>query len=205
VELAPTELLELGTSALCDGGARHVVGVTAAWVGAALAGPAVTAEVAAGDNLAVQVAVAEAAAGSVVVVGITEGARDAASWGDVLALAAQQRGVAGAVVGGPVRDVAATAALGFAVFATGVTPVGPTKTGGTVGATVTVGGVEVSPGDWVVADGDGVVVLPRDDAPAIADRARAKVDKEGAIIEGLRAGRTTIELLGLDASMVRRA
>ncbi len=179
-------------------------GITASSVGATLAGPAVTAEVAAGDNLAVQVAVAEAPSGSVVVVGVIDGTRDAAIWGDVLALAAQQRGVAGAVVDGPVRDVAATAEVGFAVFASGVTPVGPTKTGGTVGGTVTIGGVEVMPGDWVVADGDGVVVLPRDDAPAIVDRARAKVDKEGAIIEGLRAGRTTIELLGLDASTVRR-
>ena len=136
--------------------------------------------------------------------GSTAGARVAGIWGELLCIAAMQRGIVGVVIDGPVRDVDATAALGFAVFATGTCPVGPTKTGGTVGDTIAIGGIRVSPGDWIVADADGVVVLPVDDAPSIVDRAQAKVDKEGAIIEGLRAGRTTIELLGLDGSRVRR-
>jgi len=82
--------------------------------------------------------------------------------------------------------------------------VGPTKSGGSVGGVVRLGGVAVSPGDWIVADADGVVVLPADELAAIVGRAAAKVGREPAIIDGLRKGRTTMDLFGLDTSPVHR-
>lgn len=196
--------MELGAAALADGGAVHVPGPGAMWVGARVAGPAVTARVDSGDNLAVQVAVAESEPGSVVVVEVTPGSGTAGIWGEVITVAAQERGIVGVVVDGPVRDLGPTTAVGFPVFATGVCPVGPTKCGGRVGGVVRIGGVVVSPGDWIVADADGVVVLPTDELEAIVGRAAAKADREPAIIDGLRKGGTTMDLLGLDTSPVQR-
>lgn len=196
--------MELGAAALADGGAVHVPGPGAMWLGARLAGPVVTALVDSGDNLAVQVAVAEAETGSVVVVAVTPGPVKAGIWGEVVTVAAQQRGIVGVVVDGPVRDLGPTTALGFPVFATGVCPVGPTKSGGRVGGVVRLGGVAISPGDWIVADADGVVLLRGDELDGIVGRAAAKVGREPAIIDGLRKGRTTMDLLGLDTSPVQR-
>ena len=189
---------------MADGGAVHVPGPGAMWVGARLAGPVVTALIDSGDNLAVQVAVAEAEAGSVVVVAVTPGPVKAGIWGEVITVAAQERGIVGVVVDGPVRDLGPTTALGFPVFATGVCPVGPTKSGGTVGGVVRIGDVAVSPGDWIVADADGVVVLRNDHLEVIVARATAKMDREPTILDGLRQGRTTMDLLGLDTSPVQR-
>jgi len=203
--VTPGLLIEWGSSALADGGATHLRGLAAIWPGASMAGRVVTASVEAGDNLAVQVAVAEAPPGSIVVVEVTPGEREAGIWGEIITVAALQRGIGGVVVDGPVRDVAPTAALGFPVFATGTCPVGPTKLGGSVGGAVTVAGVGVSPGDWVVGDADGVVVLGSDGFDDIVAAAGAKVGREPRIIDQLRSGRTTIELLELDIGPVRRA
>jgi 4-hydroxy-4-methyl-2-oxoglutarate aldolase len=74
-----------------------------------------------------------------------------------------------------------------------------------VGARVEVGGVEVSPGDWVVGDRDGVVVVPSGSLEKVADRGRQRAEKEAAMFRALRAGATTLELLGLDASRVEQA
>jgi regulator of RNase E activity RraA len=173
-------------------------------VGAALAGPAATASVPAGDNLAIQSAVAEADPGSVVVVEVV-GEAPGAYWGEVLTVAAQSRGIAGVVLEGPVRDVEATRRRGFPCFGTGTDPRGPTKAGGgSIGGPVRVGGVRVNPGDWVVGDDDGVVVLPGADLERIIAAATAKADREPELIAAIEAGATTLEVLDLDDSSVQR-
>jgi 4-hydroxy-4-methyl-2-oxoglutarate aldolase len=74
---------------------------------------------------------------------------------------------------------------------------------GTVGAPVVVGGVLVAAGDWVVADIDGVTFIPGDTVAAVIEAGRARASKEAGFFDALRSGSSTVELLGLDASLIR--
>ncbi len=156
-----------------------------------------------GDNLAVHVAVTKAPRGSVLVVDVGQ-VVDRGYWGEVLTTAAEAAGLAGLVLDGGVRDVGALEAHGFPVFSAGIALSGATKDKpGTVGLPVRVGGVEVSAGDWVVADVDGVTFVPRDAVDDVVAAGRAREAKEAGYFTALREGATTVELLGLDASLVR--
>src|SRR5581483_8263277 len=150
----------------------------------------------------VHVAVARAPAGSVLVVDV--GLQpELGYWGEVLTTAAEARGIAGLVIDGCVRDSAALEAHRFPVFATGVALRGATKTlPGAVGVPVVVGEVEVNPGDWVVGDRDGVVIVPGGALDDVIGAGRARATREARYFEQLRAGSTTLELLGLDPSPV---
>lgn len=198
-----SELLSLGAATVGETGARIMSPrVRAAWPGARACGPALSVRCAPGDNLAVHVAVAAAPAGCVLVVSVGD-EEERGYWGEVLTTAAMARSVSGLVIGGGVRDVAALESHGFPVFSTMVALRGATKTGaGEVGTVVEVGGVSVSTGDWVVADGDGVAVVPRDSLEVVLDAARARAEKETRMFGELRSGRTTLELLAIDPSPV---
>ena len=200
------DLLALGAATLGESGARPMhPRVKAVWPGAMLAGPAVTVGCPPGDNLAVHVAVASAPPASVLVVDVG-GLRELGYWGEVLTTAAEARGLAGLVIDGCVRDVAALEAHRFPVFSTGIALPGAVKTGpGTVGARVAAGDVEVAAGDWIVADGDGVVVVPAGELDAVLDAGRARAAKEQGMFDRLRDGATTIELLDLDPGAVERS
>jgi len=132
-----------------------------AWAGATLAAPAYPVGCTPGDNLAVHVAVTTAPKGSVLVVDVGQVA-DRGYWGEVLTTAAEAAGLTGLIIDGGVRDVAALEAHAFPVFSSTIALTGASKDKpGTVGVPVTVGGVEVAVGDWVVADFDGVAFVPR--------------------------------------------
>jgi 4-hydroxy-4-methyl-2-oxoglutarate aldolase len=121
----------------------------------------------------------------------------------VLTTAAEARQVAGLVIDGGVRDVAALLAHGFPVFSTRIALRGATKNQpGTVGGSVDVGDVTVHAGDWVVGDVDGVTVIAAADLDAVLAAGRARATKEQDLFSALKAGRTTVELLGLDPSPV---
>lgn len=198
-------LLKLGTATLGESGALLLPPrVRAAWQGAELAAPAFPVRCTPGDNLAIHVAVAEAPAGSALVVDVgDEPARG--YWGEVLTTAAQAGSLAGLVIDGGVRDVARLEALGFPVFATMVALRGATKqAAGSAGIAVDVAGAPVSPGDWVVGDADGVVVVPAGAVEDVVARAGERAAKEARLFEALRGGATTMELLGLDPAPVRR-
>jgi 4-hydroxy-4-methyl-2-oxoglutarate aldolase len=202
--IAPA-LARLGSATIGEsGGLAADRRLRPAWSGAALAAPAYPVGCTPGDNLAVHVAVTTAPQGSVLVVDVGRVA-DRGYWGEVLTTAAEAAGLAGLVIDGGVRDVAALEAHGFAVFSSTIALTGATKDKpGTVGAPVRVGGVEVSVGDWVVADVDGVAFVP---AGAVEDVLAAGEDreaKEAGFFEALKSGSTTVELLGLNASLVRR-
>ncbi len=200
------ELRMLGTATLGESGARTMPGrIRAAWSGASLSAPAFPVRCTPGDNLAVHVAVAEAPPGAALVVDV--GAVAARGyWGEVLTTAAQARGLAGLVIDGGVRDVAALGSLGFPVFSSGVALPGATKRErGSVGLPATVAGVRVEVGDWVVGDADGVAVVPGDALAAVLTAGRARSAREQSYFEELRSGATTIELLGLDTAAVSRA
>ncbi len=175
-----------------------------AWPGAAVAAPAYPVGCTPGDNLAVHVAVTEAPPGSVLVVDVGQVA-DRGYWGEVLTTAAEAAGLAGLVLDGGVRDVAALEAHGFPVFSATIALTGATKDKpGSVGVPVRVGGVLVAAGDWVVADVDGVSFVPRGAVADVLAAGRDREVKEAGFFEALKSGSTTVELLGLDASLVRQ-
>ncbi|MGH9096123.1 MAG: RraA family protein [Acidimicrobiales bacterium] len=172
------------------------------WPGATLAAPALPVSCAPADNLAIHVAVARAPAGSALVVDVGD-VPDRGYFGEVLTTGAQARGIAGLVIDGGVRDVAALRGLGFPVFASMVALPGASKVAaGSVGQTIEVAGVRVALGDWVVGDVDGVVIVPSGKIEEVVAAARGRTQKELGYFESLRSGATTVELLGLDASVV---
>jgi len=199
----PSDLLALGAATLGESGARRLdPRVRPAWPGAAVAGPAFPVRCTPGDNLAVHVGVTRAPAGSVLVADVG-GVRELGYWGEVLTTAAEARGLVGLVIDGCVRDVDALAAHGFPVFSTGLALPGATKARpGATGVTVEVGDAVVAPGDWVVGDADGVAVVPGDALDDVVAAGRARAGKEADMFERLRAGASTVELLGLDPSLV---
>jgi len=158
------------------------------WSGARLVGRAVTARPAALDVSAVFRAIALCEAGDVIVVA-DAAESDAAYWGENASLAAQFRGAAGAVVGAACRDVAAHERLGFPVFAKGATPRGASfGEGGALQVPVEAGGVTVSPGDVIVADENGVVVIPRERLAHVASTLPAIIARDGAVQRLLASG-----------------
>lgn len=176
-----TDLEKYSTGVIAD--AMHRLGamdggIQAAWAGARLAGPALTTWVRAGDNARIHEAIALANPGDVLVVN-AQGSLAHAVFGELMALSCVARGVAGIVVDGAIRDTAALAAGRFPTFARGACASGPLKDGtGEIGFSIACGGVACNPGDVVVADGDGVVVVPLADVVTVLERAREIADWE---------------------------
>ena len=155
------------------------------------AGPAFTVEVRPGDNLMIHVALMLAKPGDVIVVD-GKGDLSAALMGAIMVNVCRQRGFAGIVLDGAVRDTLDIAELAFPVFAAGANPNGPTKNvPGRVGHSVCVGGVTVHPGDFICGDADGVVAIGRDHIEALLPAARKKEADEAARIAAIRTGDTT--------------
>ena len=155
-----------------------------------------------GDNLAIHVAVTTAPAGSVLVVDVGR-VPDRGYWGEVLTTGALARGLAGLVIDGGVRDVGALERLGFPVFSATIALPGASKLArGSVGRTTTVAGVPVSVGDWVVADVDGVVVVPGGSLDDVLAAGQRRTEAEAGYFAALRGGSTTVDLLGLDGSLI---
>jgi len=197
------QLIALGAATLGEsGGSPMRARIRPVWLGARLAAPAFAVRCTPGDNLAIHVATARAPAGSVlaVEVGIE---RDLGYWGEVLTTAAIARGIAGLVIDGCVRDVAALAAHRFPVFSTGVALPGATKElPGATGGSAEVGDVVVQTGDWLVGEADGVTVVPAAQLGDVLAAGQARADREQGLFEALRDGKTTVELLGIDPSPI---
>ncbi|QVQ54663.1 RraA family protein [Spiractinospora alimapuensis] len=195
----------LGTTALAKNGAQslgsHLFPV---WPGAALAGAALPVACLPGDNLAIHVAVAQATPRTVLVVD-TAADPDYGYVGEILAVAAQIRDLAGIMVEGSVRDVVGITRCGLPVVGTGVSVREPTsERGGSVGETVHLaGGAQpVRRGDWVAADEDGAVVLARADTARIVAATIAASEHERTVLDALSNGRSTLDVLNLDPSRV---
>jgi 4-hydroxy-4-methyl-2-oxoglutarate aldolase len=172
--------------------------IRATWPGAAIAAPAYPVQCSPGDNLAIHLALERAPRGSVLVVGT--GNFIAGYWGEVLTVAAKAAGIVGLVIDGGVRDVAALARHRFPVFARGVSVQGTIKASApSVGRPITVTGVLVAAGDFVVADDDGVIVVPAADVVRTLDEGDMRAAKEAAMMISLGHGATTVDLLGLSA------
>lgn len=168
-----------------------------AWAGAQICGPAATVECPPGDNLMLHHAVACARPGVVIVATLGSYVLTGA-WGEILTVAAQARGVAGLVVDGAVRDIEAITEHRFPVFSRGLAIGSCTKERlGRLNVPIVLGGVTVSPGDMVIGNADGIVVLERARVDEIYAAAMARRSREAELMEQLRAGKTTIELLHL--------
>jgi 4-hydroxy-4-methyl-2-oxoglutarate aldolase len=161
-----------------------------------IAGPAITAANGLSDNLMMHAALRVADEGDVLV--ISCGSSPGAQWGELVAHAAAARGIAGAVMDGAVRDVDAIEALGFPVWASAVAPLGARKEVlGWVNRPTVCGGVRVDPGDIVVADGDGVVVVPRRQVDSVVAAAVERAEREERTREAARQGQLPGDLSGL--------
>jgi 4-hydroxy-4-methyl-2-oxoglutarate aldolase len=160
-----------------------------------VAGPAFTVEVRPGDNLMIHAAIMLAEPGDVIVVD-GKGDLSAALMGTIMMTAARQRGIAGVVIDGAVRDTLEIDEMDYPVFAAGFNPNGPTKNvAGRIGHPVSVGGVTVNAGDLIVADADGVLAVERDKVASLLPQARKKEEDEFARIAAIKAGDTTARWL----------
>jgi 4-hydroxy-4-methyl-2-oxoglutarate aldolase len=168
-----------------------------------IAGPAVTALCPPGDNLSMHRALRLAQPGDVLVV-VCQSETSAAQWGDVATRYALKMGLAGVVVQGSVRDVDTVAGLGLPVWATNVWPIHADKGKfGAVNVPVSCADILVKPGDLVVADGDGVIVIDRRDAASVVDAAKSKMRKEDEIAAAIENGAAVWDLSGAAASYAK--
>jgi RraA family protein len=152
------------------------------------AGPALTVRVRPGDNLFLHKAIDLAQPGDVIVVD-AGGALNTAIVGAMMSNYAKSRGVEAMIIDGAIRDVEELAALDFAVVGRGATPNGPFKTGpGEIGYPISCGGLSIAPGDLLIGDQDGVLVLPRSVASAVLGPAEEKHKMEQAWEVQIAAG-----------------
>lgn len=165
--------------------------------GMVLAGPALPVRCKPGDNLALHLAIAAAQPGDVLVVDYG-GSLASGPFGEIMALACQMRGIAGLIIDGAVRDSAQIATLGFPVFARGVNIRGTAKLDrGQVGGPVAMGGATIAHGDIILGDADAILVLAAKDLPAALAAAETRTQREAVMMDRLRLGETTLEILGL--------
>ena len=153
--------------------------------GSLLLGTAITVKTNPGDNLMLYAAIELAQPGDVIVID-AQGEMSNAITGELMLTWAQTKGLAGVIIDGAVRDAAAITDMTMPVYASGVTPNGPFKNGpGEVNASISCGGVMVKPGDIVVGDADGIVVIDPLDAEDILEKSRATVTKEAGIMAAI--------------------
>lgn len=153
-----------------------------------LLGTALTVKAPLGDNLMFHVALDLAQPGDVIVVD-GGGCIERSLCGEIMMTYARNRGIKGFVIDGAVRDLDGIEKLDFSVYAKAVTPQGPYKNGpGEIGCPVVCGGVVVFPGDIIVGDPDGIVVIRPDDAPEILELSKAKLASEDKTFAILRSG-----------------
>lgn len=199
------QLIVIGAATLGESGALVMPSrIRPAWTGATVTGRAFTVTCAPGDNLAVHVATTMAPPGSVLVVDASA-EPERGYWGEILTTAAETTGITGLVIDGGIRDVAALSAHGFGAFSDRIALRGASKDQpGEVGGPVTVGDVTVHTDDTVVGDADGVVVIPAGQFDEVVAAARHRSDREQDLFRRLQSGETTVELLGLDPTAIKR-
>jgi 4-hydroxy-4-methyl-2-oxoglutarate aldolase len=168
---------------------------------ARVAGPAVTVLCQSGDNLMIHAAVEVCQPGDVLVVTTGSDSTDG-MFGDLLATSLVAHGVLGLIIDAGVRDVSELTAMDFPVWSRAISAQGTVKaTAGSVNIPIVCAGAAIQPGDVVVGDMDGVVVVPRENAAEVAKASQARVAKEEKNRHSLRSGELGLDMYGLRAKL----
>lgn len=171
------------------------------YAGARIAGRAITVLSHPGDNLMIHAAVEQCGPADVLVVTTTSPSTDG-MFGDLFATALKARGTAGLIINAGVRDVAGLTAMDFPVWSRAVHAQGTNKLNpGSINVPVHLPGVEVNPGDAIIADDDGVVVVPRAEAAAVAQAAQSREDNEKQKRDQFADGILGLDLYGLRSKL----
>jgi 4-hydroxy-4-methyl-2-oxoglutarate aldolase len=171
---------------------------------ARVAGSAVTVLCGAGDNLMIHAALAVVQPGDVLVVTTIPESTDG-MFGELMAQSCLAHGVAGLVIDAGVRDTTEITALGFPIWSKAVSAQGTSKTiPGSVNVPIVCAGASISPGDVIVGDADGVVVVPRDSAKAVVAAVDQRLAKEDRTRERLKAGELGLDIYGLRDILTQR-
>lgn len=169
--------------------AREIEGIHPIKEGLRVAGRAYTVRTAAGDYAKPVEAIDHAQAGDVLV--IDAGGKPPAVWGELATHSCLSKGIAGVVIDGAIRDTAQIKQIGFPAFARCIVPAaGDPKGLGEMDVPIVVGHCRVCPGDWIVGDDDGVIVVPKDQVVEVANRAQDVLERENRIRAEIEAGST---------------
>lgn len=172
--------------------------------GMKVCGPAFTVKTQPCDNVMLLKAIQLAHPGDVIVLDCGR-CVEAGPFGEVAATECVTKGVAGLVTTGSVRDTAEIIDLGFPVYTSGISIVGTVKESlGLINHTICAGDVIVHPGDIILGDDDGIVVIPLEKAQEALEKSDARVDKENKVMDRLRAGESLFDIYGYDAVLKRQ-
>ena len=188
------KVFELASTAnISDGNHRvpGLEGIRPIGPGCKMVGRAVTVRTYPGDWAKPVEAIDAAGPGSVIV--IEAGSKPPAVWGELATHTAVGKGIAGVVIDGAIRDTADIRALNFPAFSRHISPnAGDPKGMGEVGVPIVISGIRICPGDWIVGDDDGVLVVPKERAVEIANRGQDCLEKENRIRAEITEGKSTL-------------